>query len=83
MPCVTFCIEIIVTPSRVCELKFCDRFENEVISVTPSRVCELKCHAKRKKLSGKVTPSRVCELKYVWDETKGNDEVSHPHGCVS
>ena len=25
-----------------------------------------------------VTPSRVCELKYVWDETKGNDEVVTP-----
>ena len=37
--------EIIVTPSRVCELKFNGNDVNALnAEVTPSRVCELKFH---------------------------------------
>ena len=54
-----------VTPSRVCELKFCSSYSYiQQDFVTPSRVCELKSRLLRAR--GKVhrvTPSRVCELK--------------------
>ena len=33
-----------VTPSRVCELKYDMSIEKDKVNVTPSRVCELKFH---------------------------------------
>ena len=50
-----------VTPSRVCELKYCmDYYCVACNSVTPSRVCELKCNC----WTSCSKKTRVCELKW-------------------
>ena len=57
---------ILVTPSRVCELKYQYQTKHrQQYQVTPSRVCELKFNLLLNNSAvSNVTPSRVCELKF-------------------
>ena len=74
----------VVTPSRVCELKYVIKVCYIHCVVTPSRVCELKwkfciwamywsCHT----LTGVWVEIFVVSDSWQWNIS------SHPHGCVS
>ena len=74
-----------VTPSRVCELKFCSSYSYiQQDFVTPSRVCELKflSFAGNRWLSVPSHPHGC--VSWNIDESYVPAPIeSHPHGCVS
>ncbi len=74
----------LVTPSRVCELKYFHFFIGfSIIRHTLTGVwVEISAFCGFCRLFF-VTPSRVCELKWRWAAGTGGVHRSHPHGCVS